>query len=352
MIQVNKFKPDLIDSSENEIQSEFFQIFFKSKNIFFSVYGKSSIWNILGSFTPQKKTIIIPYYLCQSVRDSAIKSGYKIYYADIDVEDLNISLDSVRSLCNKYDVGVVLVPSLYGNPANLIEIQKFCNLNGIIMIDDAAQAYGAILENKNVGSFGDAGLISVSPGKPLSGYLGSIFWSKGKVQLKSSFSYHLVNRLMYLDFKYNRLGIDNRNSYYGSLLNKFSLLIKKIFRSDYHNNLTSYDLKYIYSLAKLDINYKSEFIDKFYDNVFFRVLRPLRGKGTDFKLVLIFFSDNEATKFSNYLKKNSIYFSYGYSPLSKEFKSYSLIQKKLFEIPIDPMRIKREYVYETIQNYR
>jgi hypothetical protein len=129
-------------------------------------------------------------------------------------------------------------------------------------------------------------------------------------------------------------------------------LLKKISRSDYHNNLTSFDLKYIYSLTKLNLDFKSDFINTFVDNNFYRVLRPVRGKGVDFKLVLIFFSESQAIKFSNYLKNNRVYFSHGYSPLTKKFKSYNLIKQKLFEIPIDPTPTKREYVYKTIQNYR
>ena len=41
----------------------------------------------------------------------------------------NIPLDVAINEAKKYNVKAVLVASMYGNPANLVEIEKFCKAN-------------------------------------------------------------------------------------------------------------------------------------------------------------------------------------------------------------------------------
>lgn len=64
-------------------------------------------------------------------------------YCDIDIEDLNISYESLIEKYNYSKASCVIVPSLYGNPANLSKIEKFCNEHNIYMIDYSAQSFGA-----------------------------------------------------------------------------------------------------------------------------------------------------------------------------------------------------------------
>jgi len=352
---VNKFKPDRVIPDNNLSALDHFKKVFNKKNIFFSASGKGSIFNILESFKPEVKSIVIPYYLCSSVRDSAINCGYKVFYADIDIDDLNISKSSVIDICQENKIGVVLIPSLYGNPANLEEIIDFCRSKGILTIDDAAQAYGASIKNNFIGSFGNAGLYSFSPGKPLSGYLGGCFWSDFEVIEKThrfDFFYRLINFAKYYDFKNNRLNIDQNRRILGKASSLLLRLLQYIFSYTYYDFLTKFDLKYICGLVQLNLEYKCAYLERFQDNSKYRVLRPIRGKGVCFKLVLVFFSSDDAKRFSKYLRRKQIYFTNGYDPLCNQFDSFRKINGKLFEVPIDTSSKKREYVYHAIQNYR
>jgi dTDP-4-amino-4,6-dideoxygalactose transaminase len=54
----------------------------------------------------------------------------------------------------------VIVPHLFGNPADIVGIAELVRGREIRVIDDAAQALGATIENRPVGSFGDAGVLS------------------------------------------------------------------------------------------------------------------------------------------------------------------------------------------------
>jgi perosamine synthetase len=54
----------------------------------------------------------------------------------------------------------MIVPHLFGNPADIGAISKLARGAGIHVIDDAAQALGATIDGQPVGGFGKAGIIS------------------------------------------------------------------------------------------------------------------------------------------------------------------------------------------------
>jgi dTDP-4-amino-4,6-dideoxygalactose transaminase len=56
---------------------------------------------------------------------------------------------------------------LYGKPTPMREIVTLANRSGALLIEDAAQAHGAKLEGRRVGSFGAAGCFSFHPSKNL-----------------------------------------------------------------------------------------------------------------------------------------------------------------------------------------
>ena len=66
---------------------------------------------------------------------------------------------------------------LYGNPVDYPGIEKICKDFGVKLIDDAAQSFGAKLNGRLAGTWGDAGFFSFSPGKSTPGHLGSFFWT-------------------------------------------------------------------------------------------------------------------------------------------------------------------------------
>ncbi|MEH7130272.1 DegT/DnrJ/EryC1/StrS family aminotransferase [Neobacillus drentensis] len=61
----------------------------------------------------------------------------------------------------------ILAVHLYGQVADLVEINKLANKYNLKVIEDAAQAHGAILINKRTGNLGDAAGFSFYPGKNL-----------------------------------------------------------------------------------------------------------------------------------------------------------------------------------------
>ncbi len=76
---------------------------------------------------------------------------------------------------------VVVVVHLYGHVGNLAAIITICRKHKLILIEDAAQAFGTTYANKQVGTLGDIGCFSFYPTKNL-GALGDggAIWTKNK----------------------------------------------------------------------------------------------------------------------------------------------------------------------------
>ncbi len=56
---------------------------------------------------------------------------------------------------------------LYGQPCDIKQVMEIAKKHGLYVVEDCAQAHGAICNNRKVGSFGDAAGFSFYPGKNL-----------------------------------------------------------------------------------------------------------------------------------------------------------------------------------------
>ena len=61
----------------------------------------------------------------------------------------------------------IIVVHLYGKPTPMLHLLEAATKRGIVIIEDAAQAHGAMIHGKQVGSFGVAGCFSFHPSKNL-----------------------------------------------------------------------------------------------------------------------------------------------------------------------------------------
>jgi dTDP-4-amino-4,6-dideoxygalactose transaminase len=64
----------------------------------------------------------------------------------------------------------VIAVHLYGQPCDLDAIQAVCRRHGLFLVEDCAQAHGALLDGRKVGSFGDIASFSFYPTKNLGAF--------------------------------------------------------------------------------------------------------------------------------------------------------------------------------------
>jgi dTDP-4-amino-4,6-dideoxygalactose transaminase len=85
--------------------------------------------------------------------------GIKIKFADVDVNTMNISIESVKKLISKKTKAIVVVH--YGGlPCDMDELSKISKKYNIPIIEDAAHALGAKYNKKNVGNISDFTIFS------------------------------------------------------------------------------------------------------------------------------------------------------------------------------------------------
>ncbi|MCF6156757.1 MAG: DegT/DnrJ/EryC1/StrS family aminotransferase [Candidatus Brocadia sp.] len=100
---------------------------------------------------------------------SIARLGAVPVFVDIDPATYNIDVSKIVPAVNK-KTRAILPVHLYGQCADMDAILEIAHDNGLRVIEDAAQAIGAVYKGKNAGSLGDVGCFSFYPTKNLGGY--------------------------------------------------------------------------------------------------------------------------------------------------------------------------------------
>lgn len=85
--------------------------------------------------------------------NAILSTGATAILADINLEDFNIDVESIKSLITPRTKAIMPV-HLYGQMANMIEIEKIAIEHNLFIVEDSAQSHGASIEGRMAGSFG------------------------------------------------------------------------------------------------------------------------------------------------------------------------------------------------------
>lgn len=108
--------------------------------------------------------VIVPDMTFVATANAVAHSGATPIFADIDKDDLNISIESIeRNLSKK--TKAILPVHFAGKTCNIEKISKLAKKHKLVLIEDCAHAIGARYKKKHVGNFGDAGCFSFYPTK-------------------------------------------------------------------------------------------------------------------------------------------------------------------------------------------
>lgn len=101
--------------------------------------------------------------------ESITKTGAKVVFVDVDPETYNMDVKRIEGEITPRTKAIVPV-HLYGQPADMDPILRLARQHGLRVVEDAAQAHGALYKGRVVGSIGDVGCFSFYPGKNLGAY--------------------------------------------------------------------------------------------------------------------------------------------------------------------------------------
>jgi dTDP-4-amino-4,6-dideoxygalactose transaminase len=111
--------------------------------------------------------------------------GAKVVFVDVRPDTLNIDAGKIEEKIAKKTKAIIPV-HLYGQPADMEPILQLGQKYKLKVIEDAAQAHGALYKGKVVGSLGDSACFSFYPGKNLGAYgdAGAIVTNNDDLALK------------------------------------------------------------------------------------------------------------------------------------------------------------------------
>lgn len=90
-------------------------------------------------------------------------------FIDIDPDTFNMDLERVSQAITEKTRAVIPV-HLFGQPVNMSALKKLCARHELLILEDCAQSFGAHIDGKQTGSFGDMGAFSFFPSKNLGCY--------------------------------------------------------------------------------------------------------------------------------------------------------------------------------------
>lgn len=108
--------------------------------------------------------VIVPSFTFAATGNSVALTGGTPVFVDIEPETFTLDPEAVAAAITPKTKGILPV-HLYGHPARMRELEKLAAERGVALYEDAAQAHGASLDGRPVGSFGEFAMFSLYPTK-------------------------------------------------------------------------------------------------------------------------------------------------------------------------------------------
>jgi dTDP-4-amino-4,6-dideoxygalactose transaminase len=133
---------------------------------------------IRALISPGQKVVLSPYTIYDVVNMVICAGGVPVF-ADIDRATCNLATEKVEELLDR-DTGAVLVTHLHGLAMDLQRLAQVCRQRNIALIEDAAQAFGALSAGRPAGTVGDVGIYSFGLYKNINAFYGGILVTRRK----------------------------------------------------------------------------------------------------------------------------------------------------------------------------
>ncbi len=102
--------------------------------------------------------------------------GGEAVFIDTEYDTWNMDPKALEKAFEIFpEVKLVVLAHLYGTPGKVDELRAVCDKHGALIVEDAAESFGATYKGKQTGIFGDYGIISFNGNKIITGSSGGMF---------------------------------------------------------------------------------------------------------------------------------------------------------------------------------
>ena len=103
--------------------------------------------------------VLIPAVCWSTSLWPIIQNNLKPVFVDIELETLNMSIESLKNKVTKKTRAILCVHVL-GTSMDMVKLKKFANKNNLLIIEDTCESLGAKFKNKSLGTYGNFGTFS------------------------------------------------------------------------------------------------------------------------------------------------------------------------------------------------
>lgn len=122
--------------------------------------GGTAIELALEALGVEGADVVVPTETFVATANSVVRAGGRPVFADLRLEDLSVSVDSIAAAVTARTKAVIIVQMFGLMSAEIPAIQKFCAERGLALLEDAAHAHGATIGGQRAGALGIAACFS------------------------------------------------------------------------------------------------------------------------------------------------------------------------------------------------
>lgn len=156
-----------------------------------------------------KGEIITTPFSFVATTSSIVWEGCQPVFVDIDENSLNIDPTKIESAITE-NTSAILATHVYGNPCDVVAIQKIADKHNLKVIYDGAHAFGVNVHGKSIFEYGDISTCSLHATKLYHSSEGGLVIAKNKTILKELAS--IRNFGFKSSVAFSGLGINGKNS--------------------------------------------------------------------------------------------------------------------------------------------
>ena len=108
--------------------------------------------------------VVVPSFTFAATANAVALTGATPVFADIEADHFCLDAAAVEAVLTPRTVGIMPV-HLFGHPAPMPELVELARKHSLRIFEDAAQAHGATLDGRRVGTWGDFSMFSLYPTK-------------------------------------------------------------------------------------------------------------------------------------------------------------------------------------------
>ena len=173
------------------------------------VYGQPKV----GHGTLEGRKIFCSDVTFDATVNPVAYEGGEAVFIDTEYDTWNMDPEALKKAFELYpEVKIVVLVHLYGTPAKFNEIRAICDQHGALIVEDAAESFGASYNGIQTGALGDISIISFNGNKIITGSAGGMLLTDVEEEANKARKWSTQSREDASWYQHEELGYNYRMS--------------------------------------------------------------------------------------------------------------------------------------------